>query len=126
MYFSIIGRIKRRITRYKMRQWVKDMGAPSKNHVKNYENGSDRIYTQRLSDGLRTAVIKRDYQYNSVCVDLYWYIKPSKKEHHVYTVSKRCSWDKVSRAIKYVERHELPRAMYYAFSDTKRRSHKSL
>lgn len=126
MKFSLIERIQRRLTHYRMRRWVKDTSAPGKERVKRYENGSDRIYTHKLSDGLRTAVIKRDYQYNSVCVDLYWYIKPSKTEHHVYAVTKRCGWSGVDKAIKYVERHELPRAMYYAFSETKRRSHKSL
>lgn len=112
---KILDKIRRSLAIRKLKTWHGSMSAPAKKNIFKYENGVDRIYTQEFSEALEHMCVKRHYEYTSVYVDVYWYIKPSKNIHHVYTIYYRASWDEIKKTIKSVERHELPRAMYYAF-----------
>lgn len=55
----------------------------------------------------KSFYIKRTYTYSSLCVDLYWYIKPNKKQRHVDYIYVRCAWEMVKEKINDVENEKL-------------------
>lgn len=112
---SIIDKIKIFFAKKKLDSWHADWSMPKKKRIKEVENGTTRIYTPELDAFIDNACIRRYCDGNKVCIDLYWHIKPSRKEGHVYTIHYRRDWNKVAHTINKVEKHELPRAVYSAF-----------
>lgn len=61
--------------------------------------------------GKKTFFIHRTYTFSSLCVDLYWYIKPSKNEKHVDYIYVRCPWEAVKDVIDENEFKKLPKVL---------------
>lgn len=111
----IVNKIKKFFAKKRLNSWQKDWSMPSKKRMQEIVNGTSRVYTPELEAFLEKACIRRYYDANKVCVDIYWHIKPSRKEGHVCTLHYRRDWDKVLHTLNKVEKHELPRAVYDAF-----------
>ncbi|MCQ2221366.1 MAG: hypothetical protein MJZ12_08205 [Prevotella sp.] len=87
-----------------------------KRRLRNWKNRSHkRVFSENAewaeAIGRKSFYIHRTYNYNSVCVDLYWYIKPSKTEKHVDYLYTRCAWESVKEAIKEYETVRLPKVI---------------
>lgn len=61
--------------------------------------------------GTKQFYIHRTYNYSSLYVDLYWYIKPSKEEKHVDYLYTRCAWQTVKDTIMEYENIKLPKTL---------------
>lgn len=61
--------------------------------------------------GAKQFYIYRTYNYGSLYVDLYWYIKPSKEEKHVDYLYTRCAWESVKDAVREYESEKLPKTI---------------
>lgn len=59
----------------------------------------------------KSYFVHRTYTYNSLCVDIYWYLKRSKKEKHVDYIYVRCPWEKVKEVINETETEKLPQVL---------------
>lgn len=118
---SILKRIRKEYAKYVINKWHENFDIPSKKRIFFYHNNSDRIYTKEFSETLDKACVRRRADMNSVCVDLYWYIKRSRKEHHIHTIHYRIDWEQVRSKIRYVERHELPRVLYYVLKENNKK-----
>lgn len=112
---GLVSYIKKRIAIYRVNRWSKSRYIPSEKRIRSFANGHDRIFKDEMIPFIKNAYIKRRCDMNSVCVDLYWIIKPSKGKKHIYVVHKRCDWDEVLAMCKRGDKISLPKAIYYAF-----------
>lgn len=91
------------IQKYFVRRYMKKW----KKRSHQYVFASDEKWAEAI--GRKSFYISRKYAFNSLCVDLYWYIKPSKNEKHVDYIYARVPWEAVKDCIKENERVKLPK-----------------
>lgn len=89
--------------------FVKRYMSKWKNRSHKYVFSSNVEWAEAI--GRKSFYIHRTYSYSSLCVDLYWYIKPSKKEKHVDYIYVRCPWEAVKDTIEENENEKLPKVI---------------
>jgi len=116
---DIVLSIKKHFAIKKLTKWSKLSDIPSIRRIKDVDNGKSRVYTSEFEKWLDNVYIRRYFDANRVCVDVYWHIKPTKHTPHIYSIHYRRDWNSVAHTIDRVEKHELPRELYEAFKQIK-------
>lgn len=112
---NLLKYLKKKYAIYKLQRWAKSSYVPSKNRVHRFANGHDRIWTDQIDAFMDKVYVKRRCDMTSVCIDLYWIIKPERGKKHIYVLHKRCGWEDVLGKCKRGDTISLPKAIYYSY-----------